>query len=178
MSPLAPERAAPPRYPSPMSEDQRRQSAMERSSEDNATAPEDEEEDSEVGSPFDHPLFLPVLLLAMTLWFGYDGWFNHSIESVRFNRYGFFFLAGFTFYFAVSDRTSLRFLLPGLFVAFALWLGAFTLLGDDTSWWRNDAGARFFNRYGALLFAGAAVVAALREVWRGRAAGDALEGDA
>ncbi|MDG2334952.1 MAG: hypothetical protein P8Q97_12060 [Myxococcota bacterium] len=43
-------------------------------------------------TPFDHPLFLPILLLAGVLWFGYDGWINTDPEMVEhqdFNRYGF-----------------------------------------------------------------------------------------
>ena len=43
-------------------------------------------------TPFDHPLFLPVLLFAGCVWFGYDGWFNDDpkiLEHLTFNRYGF-----------------------------------------------------------------------------------------
>ena len=43
-------------------------------------------------TPFDHPLFLPVLLVAGMLWFGYDGWINQDpdmLEHRDFNRYGF-----------------------------------------------------------------------------------------
>ena len=43
-------------------------------------------------TPFDHPLFLPVLLVAGVLWFGYDGWINQDpdmLEHRDFNRYGF-----------------------------------------------------------------------------------------
>jgi hypothetical protein len=39
-------------------------------------APDTEEEEEEEGpasTPFDHPAFLPVLLGAFALWFGYDG---------------------------------------------------------------------------------------------------------
>ncbi len=36
--------------------------------------------------PFDHPWFLPFLLYAFALWFGYDGWFNENIKAVTFNR--------------------------------------------------------------------------------------------
>ena len=47
-------------------------------------------DDREAAStPFDNPFFLPVLLWAFTAWFGYDGWFNPSMEWVRFNRWGF-----------------------------------------------------------------------------------------
>ena len=34
------------------------------------------DDDERAASPFDHPAFLPVLVWAMALWFGYDGWFN------------------------------------------------------------------------------------------------------
>jgi hypothetical protein len=43
-------------------------------------------------TPFDHPLFLPVLLFAGMLWFGYDGWIETDPEMVEhstFNRWGF-----------------------------------------------------------------------------------------
>jgi hypothetical protein len=36
--------------------------------------------------PFDHPWFLPGLLYAFSIWFGYDGWLNPNIKSVMFNR--------------------------------------------------------------------------------------------
>ena len=36
--------------------------------------------------PFDHPWFLPGLLYAFAIWFGYDGWLNENIKSVTFNR--------------------------------------------------------------------------------------------
>ena len=31
-------------------------------------------------TPFDHPFFLPVLLLAGAIWFGYDGFINVDPE--------------------------------------------------------------------------------------------------
>lgn len=43
-------------------------------------------------TPFDHPLFLPALLVAGMVWFGYDGWINQDpdmLEHRDFNRYGF-----------------------------------------------------------------------------------------
>ena len=52
----------------------------------------DEEDDDEASSPFDHPAFLPALLWALALWFGYDGWLNSDPdmqEHLDFNRYGF-----------------------------------------------------------------------------------------
>jgi hypothetical protein len=52
-------------------------------------ASEDEEDGT---SPFDHPAFLPVLLWALAIWFGYDGWLNSDpdmAEHITFNRVGF-----------------------------------------------------------------------------------------
>ena len=43
-------------------------------------------------TPFDHPLFLPALLVAGMLWFGYDGWLNSDPEMQEhktFNQVGF-----------------------------------------------------------------------------------------
>ena len=43
-------------------------------------------------TPFDHPLFLPALLVAGMIWFGYDGWINQDpdmLEHQDFNRWGF-----------------------------------------------------------------------------------------
>ena len=37
-------------------------------------------------TPFDHPLSFPLLVFALGLWFGYDGWFNPKTKSVMFNR--------------------------------------------------------------------------------------------
>jgi len=70
-----------------------------------ARAEVDEEDGS---SPFDHPAFLPVLLWALAIWFGYDGWLNQDPdmqEHLTFNRVGFgvLVLAG-TYYTVQSLR--------------------------------------------------------------------------
>jgi hypothetical protein len=54
---------------------------------------EEWEDDEDQSTPFDHPFFLPVLLIGFALWFGYDGWFNEDMEWLKFNRYGFGVLA-------------------------------------------------------------------------------------
>ena len=43
-------------------------------------------------TPFDHPLFLPALLVAGMVWFGYDGWISQDPdmqEHKTFNQVGF-----------------------------------------------------------------------------------------
>jgi hypothetical protein len=82
-----------------------------------ADLPAGEPEDDEASSPFDHPAFLPVLVFGMAIWFGYDGWFNEKIESVRFNRYGFGCLIGAAIYFTLSELKRVRFLFPALLPA-------------------------------------------------------------
>jgi hypothetical protein len=126
-----------------------------------AAGPDGEED--RAASPFDHPAFLPVLVFAMAIWFGYDGWFNETIESVRFNRYGFGFLGGAALYFTLVEWTRARFLLPSLLLGYALWLAALGWLGSPNAWYSDIGSARAFNRYGAGVAIGLAAVAALRD---------------
>jgi len=52
----------------------------------------DEHGDGPPPTPFDHPLFLPIILLGLSVWFGYDGWLNndeHMQDHLTFNRVGF-----------------------------------------------------------------------------------------
>lgn len=154
--------------------DEREQQAMEQGSAGRSAAePDDaEDEDDEVASPFDHPAFLPVILFAMALWFGWDGWYSETIESVNFNRYGFFFLLGGALYFVAADYTQLRFLLPALFLGYAAWLGGFHLLGAPDAWWKEGPGDPLspasFNRYGSIAFLALAAIFLLRDLLRGR----------
>ncbi len=56
-------------------------------------------------TPFDHPLFLPILLTGLTLWFGYDGWLNDDpemLEHVTFNRVGFGLLLCGAIYYGIQ----------------------------------------------------------------------------
>lgn len=73
--------------------EERREESIAASARDAATnETEDDEDDDDVSSPFDHPAFLPVLLWALAVWFGYDGFFNQDpdmLEHVTFNRGGF-----------------------------------------------------------------------------------------
>jgi hypothetical protein len=59
-----------------------------------------------VTTPFDKPFFMPVLLFALALWFGYDGWFNEEMEWIKFNRVvfcGLIILAIYTTYQDVKE---------------------------------------------------------------------------
>jgi hypothetical protein len=63
---------------------------------DGATDGADHPAEGPPPTPFDHPLFLPVLLVAGMVWFGYDGWINQDpemLEHQSFNRWGFGALA-------------------------------------------------------------------------------------
>lgn len=71
--------------------------------------PEPASEDEDVPStPFDHPFFLPVLLIGFALWFFYDGWFNPDMEWLKFNRYGFAILAVAATYYTVRAVREVR----------------------------------------------------------------------
>ncbi len=53
--------------------------------------PSEQEDDEDSRTPFDHPLFLPILLFLAMLWFAYDGWFTTDEEMLQwqtFNRVG------------------------------------------------------------------------------------------
>lgn len=57
-----------------------------------AEAAADDEIDDAPRNPFDNPYFLPVLLLGLSVWFGYDGWLNsdeHMQQYRLFNQIGF-----------------------------------------------------------------------------------------
>jgi hypothetical protein len=60
--------------------------------EQNQQNPKEPTEPGPPPTPFDHPLFLPILLVAGVVWFGYDGWISADpdmAEHQTFNRYGF-----------------------------------------------------------------------------------------
>lgn len=135
--------------------------------------PEPQEEEENASSPFDHPAFLPVILVAVALWFGFDGWFNPEIESVRFNRYGFGFLVGAALYFTLDEVTRFPYLTALLFLGYALWFGALSLPGSPDAWYNDEPSVQLFNRYAGIGFLALAGLSALRETWRrrGRAPG-------
>jgi hypothetical protein len=65
---------------------------------EDAQPPKPSDEEEEIApTPFDNPFFLPVVLIGMTLWLGYDGFLNkefierHTGDEawvVGFNRWG------------------------------------------------------------------------------------------
>lgn len=68
----------------------------------------DDTDDEDSSTPFDHPLFLPILLFLAMLWFAYDGWFTADEEMQQwqnFNRIGAGVLLFFT---AWTTRTALK----------------------------------------------------------------------
>jgi hypothetical protein len=77
-------------------------SDLDREELDPTLDPEAVEDEESPPTPFDHPLFLPVLLFAGMLWFGYDGWIETDPEMVEhrsFNRIGFAVLTVLTAWF-------------------------------------------------------------------------------
>lgn len=72
---------------------------------------DDDEEDGPAPTPFDHPMFLPVLFVAFALWFGYDGFINQDpdmLEHSGFNRGGFVVWVIGALYFGRSGLRDLR----------------------------------------------------------------------
>lgn len=130
--------------------------------------PDGEPEDADTSSPFDHPAVLPVIVTAFALWFGFDGWFNPKTESILFNRYGFGFLAGAAAYFTLDELTRRPYLLPGLWLGYAVWLGALAWLGGPGDWYYDAPYTQLFNRYGSLSCLGIAAFLALAKTWRRR----------
>jgi hypothetical protein len=82
-------------------------------------------------TPFDHPLFLPVLLVAGCAWFGYDAYLNQDpemLEHLAFNRFGLRVLIFLAVLFGYRGWAEQReclphpMVVPGLIVVMALWL--------------------------------------------------------
>jgi len=71
---------------------------------DTKQEPESSERSNDgVSTPFEKPFFMPVLLVLLAAWFGYDGWFNPEIESILFNRIVFGVLVLLAIYTAWQD---------------------------------------------------------------------------
>lgn len=73
---------------------------MTRESEDEILRRQTEgEDDGPPSTPFDNPLFLPILLWLFTAWFCWDAWIEPMEEHLAFNRYGFFVVLVLALYF-------------------------------------------------------------------------------
>ena len=73
--------------------------------------PPEPEDDEAPRNPFDNPLFLPVLLFGLSLWFGYDGWLNQDpkmLAHLTFNRVGFVVLIVGGVWSALRARKEMR----------------------------------------------------------------------
>ena len=74
-----------------------------------ATGEADEGDAEErVETPFDHPLFLPAVLLGLSLWFLWDGFIVPMEEHLTFNRVGFAVLALATLWFGYKGVREMR----------------------------------------------------------------------
>jgi hypothetical protein len=65
-------------------------------------------DDEPVETPFDHPLFLPAVLLALSLWFLWDGFIVPMEDHLTFNRVGFAVLAILTVWFGYKGLQEMR----------------------------------------------------------------------
>jgi hypothetical protein len=68
----------------------------------------EELEDEPVETPFDHPLFLPAVLLGLSLWFLWDGFIAPMEDHLTFNRVGFAVLAVATAWFGYKGIREMR----------------------------------------------------------------------
>ena len=69
------------------------------------------DEDGSHETPFDHPLFLPIILGGLSLWFFYDGFLNSDpemLEHLTFNRAGFAALFVGALWFGYKGRKEMR----------------------------------------------------------------------
>jgi len=70
-----------------------------------------ETDEAPAPTPFDHPLFLPALLFAFALWFGYDGFLNTDPDMMKhqtFNRGGFALWVALFLYYGYRGLQELR----------------------------------------------------------------------
>jgi hypothetical protein len=99
-----------------MSEDERREAAQREAEAGDAVAKEapgqptddDSVDDEPMETPFDHPLFLPAVLLGLSLWFFWDGFVVPMEGHLAFNRWGFAVLAVATAWFGYRGLREMR----------------------------------------------------------------------
>ena len=69
------------------------------------------EDDRPAETPLDHPLFMPVVLAGLCLYFFYDGFINQDpkmLENLAFNRGGFWILLAATLWFGYKGWKEMR----------------------------------------------------------------------
>lgn len=76
--------------------------------EDEAGTAAAEDDDEPVETPFDHPLFLPIVLLGLSLWFFWDGFVVPMEDHLTFNRAGFAVLGVATLWFGYKGIKEMR----------------------------------------------------------------------
>ncbi len=96
-----------------------------------AEPPREAENEGPTPTPFDHPLFLPVIFAGLTVWFGYDGYLSQDpelLDDLLFNRLGARSLLFGTVWFGIRGVMDLKgrrehpLLFTALLVALSLWL--------------------------------------------------------
>ena len=75
---------------------------------------------------------------------------------------------GAALYFTIDEITRFPYLTALLFLGYALWLGALSLLGSPDAWYNDEPSVQLFNRYAGIGFLALAGLSALRETWRRR----------
>lgn len=84
------------------------EAGVEASAEAAANGAPDEDEDEPIDTPFEHPLFVPVVLLGLSLWFLWDGFIVPMEDHLSFNRWGFGVLAVLTLWFGYRGIREMR----------------------------------------------------------------------
>jgi hypothetical protein len=96
------------------------------------TQPPESPADEAPPTPFDHPLFLPVLLAAFSVWFGYDGYLSSDPdmqEHQAFNRFGLRVIGyltavvGYQGWCELKHRPASPWIVPVMLGVLALWSG-------------------------------------------------------
>jgi hypothetical protein len=142
-----------------------------------ANEPASNSDPSEVApTPFDHPLFLPVVCIGFAIWFGYDTYIQPLEEHLDFNFYGFKLVLAAALWYGYQGWAEIKrqpvkpWVLPSIFALFAAWLGieAFGVAGFEHG---ELIEYPILSLYGFYLFAALIPLAAIRESMRVRRAG-------
>lgn len=98
-------------YARPVVDDSEQKKRSEEQTKGSEARETETEEDDPVETPFDHPLFLPVVLIGLSLWFFYDGFINQDpdmLEHLAFNRGGFAVLSAAAAWFGYRGWQEMR----------------------------------------------------------------------